>query len=117
MLDLKFIVEDRDGITVMKCLGRLDSETYVETKDKILALLNAGKIRLVLDLSLTDYVGSAGWGVIIGHLKEFRFKGGNIVISGANGHVKEVYEIMELAEVLDSYPDLEKALNSFGKSK
>jgi anti-anti-sigma factor len=114
MLDLKFIVEDNNGITVMKCLGRLDSETYMETKDKILKLLAGGMFKLVLDMSETQYVSSAGWGVILGHLKEYRLKGGNIVICRTTGHVKEVYEIMELKEVLESYSTLEKAMASFG---
>ena len=115
MLDLKFVEEDRNGVTVVKCLGRLDSETYMETKDKVLYFLKENKVKLVLDLSETQYVSSAGWGVILGHLKEFRDKGGNIVICSANGHVKEVYEIMELKEVLESYPDVEKACDTFNK--
>jgi anti-anti-sigma factor len=116
MLDLKFIFEDRNGITVMKCLGRLDSETYMETKDKIVQLLNDGKVKLAIDLTQTQYVSSAGWGVILGHLKEFCLKGGNIVIYGATGHVQEVYDIMQLKEVLESYPTVEKAIASFNKA-
>jgi|ERR1035437_2332421 anti-anti-sigma factor len=117
MFDLKFTEENRNGITVLKCIGRLDSETYMETKDKILMLLKEGKVKLVLDMSRTQYVSSAGWGVILGHLRDFRNKGGNIVISGAVDHVKSVYEIMDLKEVLDSYPDLEKACSSFNDVK
>ena len=113
MLDLKFIVEDRDKVTVMKCLGRLDSETYMETKEKIISMLNTGRVRLVLDLSETMYVSSAGWGVILGHLKDFKDKGGNVVICSPSAHVREVYDVMELKEVLESFPTIEKAVNSF----
>lgn len=117
MLDLKFIVDDRDGVTVVKCLGRLDSETYMETKEKILSFLNTGKIKLVIDMSETMYVSSAGWGVILGYLKEFRDKGGNMVICKLSSHVKDVYEMMELIEVLESYPTVEKAIASFNTPK
>ena len=116
MLDLKFIVEDREGITIVKCLGRFDSETYMETKEKILSFLRDGKVRLVLEMSELEYVSSAGWGVILGHLKEFRDKGGNIVICSVKSHVKDVFEMMDLKEVLDSYSTVEKACASFSRA-
>lgn len=117
MLDLKFIVEDRNGVTIVKCLGRLDSETYMETKEKIMSFLKDGKVKLVLDMSETMYVSSAGWGVILGHLKDFRDKGGNAVICSPSLHVKDVYELMELKEVLESYPTVDKAIASFDTVK
>lgn len=75
------ITEDRTaGVLVLGLPGKLDATTGKTFEDKILAEIEAGDCRLMIDLSRLDYVSRAGLRVFLVAAKRMRSKDGKIAL-------------------------------------
>ena len=65
-------------------------------------LLSAGDeiCRFIIHFGGIDYVSSAGWGVILGRIKENREKGGDIVFVKMAKDVHSIYKLLDLTKVI-----------------
>jgi len=95
--------------------GCIDSNTAPKLKEKLLSLGNEIH-RFVLDFSEVEYISSAGWGVILGRIKENRDKEGDIVFVKMNNEVYSVYELLELNKVIKHFTNNQEALEYFGET-
>ena len=57
--------ERKDGFLVLGLEGRLDAVSSKMFEEKVLALVDGGERRIVIDLSRLDYVSSAGLRVFL----------------------------------------------------
>ncbi|HMM60581.1 MAG TPA: STAS domain-containing protein, partial [Candidatus Rifleibacterium sp.] len=57
-----------NNITLVVLRGEIGTETVNQLKDKMEAIVNEGKNRLVMDFSDVSYLNSMGLGVIAGTL-------------------------------------------------
>jgi anti-anti-sigma factor len=113
MVDFSLVSEDRSGVTILTVSGRLDSETFIYAKDKIGTLIGSGKYRFIMDLSDVDFISSAGWGVIVGFLNTARQNHGDIKVCAMKEHILEVFRIMELDNIINSYRNVNEAVALF----
>ncbi len=83
----------------------LAGEMYVEgaaiVREKLLNCVEEGKINFTIEISILNYIDSAGLGVLVGLQKRTQTAGGSIVLVGANGIVKELFEISRLNHVFE----------------
>jgi anti-sigma B factor antagonist len=65
--------------------------------------------KLVLDLSAIEFIDSSGLGKIIGALRSFRDRGGDIRICGAQPTVSILFDMVRLGEIVGIDADAETA--------
>src|ERR1700682_5999602 len=85
--------ESTRGIRVLAIKGRIDSTTAPDLERTMIRGVTGKQNRLVLDLSRTDYVSSAGLRVLLAIRKQLDQARGKFVLHGLNGRVREVFEI------------------------
>ncbi len=104
-----------EDVAILQVSGYLDTTTAGELENALYGLLKRGQYKIVIDLSGITYISSAGWGIFIGEIKEIRSHGGDLKLAGMIGDVHEVFQLLEFQSILESYPDIESAVNAFGQ--
>lgn len=65
---------------------------------------------LVLNLSRVTFIDSSGLGVILGRYKRLHHAGGRVILVGAQPQVKRILELSGLLQIMEEYPDENRAL-------
>jgi len=93
----------------------LDASTVDELEHVLNYLFSQGKFKLVIDLSKVEFVSSAGWGVFVGELKKIREHQGDLKLSGLQPDVLDVFLLLELDTLIETYVTAEEAIAAFLK--
>jgi anti-sigma B factor antagonist len=76
---------------------------YVEgaeiLREKLIRYMEEGQKHFVIKMAKVDYIDSSGLGVLVSIHKRTRQSNGSLVISGAAGFVKELFELTRLDRV------------------
>ncbi len=94
-------------IQVVKSSGKLDVFSFTELKQFLEAL--APNLKVVVDLSETEYIASSGWSVLLSRRRTLKSSGGDLAISGLNAETKRVYDSMRISTMLPMAPTVEQA--------
>jgi anti-anti-sigma factor len=62
---MKMLEQVADDVTVLEAHGRVDSTTAKEFGDRLIALIQAGRRRIVVDFKNIAYISSAGFRALI----------------------------------------------------
>ena len=95
---------------VLSLQGEVDVANSDEFKRAALALLEGGVKRLVVDLSRTEYIDSAGLGILVGLLKRTNESHLELIVAGAQPRVQRVFEITGLNRVFAMRADVNAAV-------
>ena len=90
------------GVLMISVNGRLDMLSAPKLRDQILALVQGGNTRLVLDLSAVELIDSAGLGALISGLKAARQANGRLEIAKPSKPVKAILKLTNLDRVFDT---------------
>ena len=101
------------GITFLAVRGFLDAHTFEELDRIVGACFEAGKYRLVVDLSKLDYISSAGAGVFIGAIGTAQENDGNIILVKPSPNVKEVFDLLGLSQIFQFAETADAAAKTF----
>ncbi|WP_371378712.1 STAS domain-containing protein [Sporomusa aerivorans] len=81
----------------------LSGGMYVEgaeiLREKLIKYMEEGQKHFVIRMAQVDYIDSSGLGVLVSIHKRTRQSNGSLAISGANGFVKELFELTRLDRV------------------
>ena len=100
-------------ITLLSLSGFLDAHTAPEFEGAVESALDAGRNRLVVDGGGLTYISSAGLGVFMGFIEEFREAGGDIKICGLSDKVREIFSLLGFEELFDIVDNVEEARARF----
>ena len=101
-----------DGQThVVAVTGEIDLFTAPEFKQRVSAPIDAGRTRVVVDLTETTFIDSSSLGVLIGAHRRLRRLEGTLVIVCSNDAIVKTFRITGLDGVFTIVPTLEEALN------
>jgi anti-sigma B factor antagonist len=103
--------QEREDIVEVAPKGDLDMASVGQMK--LQDYLNAGRVKLVLDLESIEYIDSAGLGEIVRAMKRAREAGGDLRLCGVQGHVLKIIEITGLHKAIAVYPTREEAVASW----
>lgn len=94
--------------------GRVDSSTAPKLTETFDELHRGGHYKLVLDLSETEYMSSAGFRAILSAQKESRkYNRGEVVLALVPQLIHEALELTGMAVLFRTYDDLTAAVGSF----
>jgi anti-anti-sigma factor len=85
--------EKAGGALVIAPAGRLDSVSSSELEKMVVARIDAGERRLVLDLAGVEYISSAGLRVLLLAAKRLREPPAALVLCGLGSSVRTVLEL------------------------
>jgi anti-sigma B factor antagonist len=102
------------GVSILRVSGYVDTTTSPDLERRLQALLREKRYHVVVDLARVEYISSAGWGIFISEIREIREHGGDLKLAGMAPDVREVFDLLEFENILQSYSDAELAVASFG---
>ncbi len=102
-----------DDTHVIAVRGEFDLGTASAFSEPLLAALDAGKTKVVADLTEVVFIGSNGLATLLDGLRRLTRWGGRMAIVAANPTVLRMFEITRSDTTFAIYPDRERALASF----
>lgn len=98
MIHIKRLQED--GADVIGLVGEIDASSSIELDLAIAKSVGEGFTRILVDCSALEYISSAGLGVFMSYIEEFKDKNIKMVLFGMNDKVGNTFEILGLNELL-----------------
>lgn len=90
----------KNDLYIISVIGEIDAGSSIHLDNAINAAVNQKEKKILVDLSKLEYISSAGLGVFISHLDEFKNENIALVIFGTNQTVFEVFQILGLEKLL-----------------
>ena len=109
-MDLSISTDDQGALSVVRVEGEIDVYTAPSLRERLDALVQAGRVRLIVDLAHGDFLDSTGLGVLVGRLKLVRAHGGSLQLVCVNERVLRVFAITGLEKVFSIYRSVEEAV-------
>ena len=103
--------EEIDAQThVIELGGEIDLYTAPEFKERMVALIEDGKKRIVVDLSAATFIDSTTLGVLVGGVKRLRPAGGSLALVCTDQNITKIFEITGLDRVFPIHASRDDAL-------
>ncbi len=107
---MEIIENQKEGISIFKLNGRLDSNTSPALEKKLVSAIENGTRSMVIDFENLDYISSAGLRIILKTTKDLKRTEGNIVLCAMQDYVREVFEIAGFDTFLPIFSTVDEAL-------
>lgn len=98
MIHIKRLQED--GADLIVLIGEIDASSSIELDLAIAKSVGEGYTKILIDCSALDYISSAGLGVFMSYIEEFKDRGVSMVLFGMNEKVANTFSILGLNELL-----------------
>lgn len=98
MIHIKRLQED--GADVIALIGEIDASSSIELDLAIAKSVGEGFTKILVDCSALEYISSAGLGVFMSYIEEFKDRNIKMVLFGMNDRVANTFSILGLNELL-----------------
>jgi anti-sigma B factor antagonist len=99
---------------VVKANGRVDSSTAPQLEEALKAVTDAGRFKIVLDMSDITFMSSKGWWVLIDTQKTCkRYKRGELVLVNVISEIRSSLDLVGMGSYFKIFDDLTSAVGSF----
>ncbi len=109
MISIKRLQEE--GADVLVLIGEIDASSSIELDLAIAKSVGEGYSKILIDCNALDYISSAGLGVFMSYIEEFKDRNIKMVLFGMNEKVANTFSILGLNELLKIGKDKEQAKN------
>ena len=107
----KYLYENE--IVVLEVKGEVDAYTAKVLDKSLMDLLDQGQLRIVMDVSEVSFISSAGIRAILyAHRKAVQL-GGEIRLVRPTDHIRRIFEIAGLLELLEINDELQETINNW----
>jgi anti-sigma B factor antagonist len=101
----------QDGeIDTIVLVGEVDASSSIEVDNAISQSLENGFRKILIDCTALEYISSAGLGVFMSYIEEFRNEGNSMVLFGMNEKVANTFGILGLDQLLQIVTNKEEAI-------
>jgi anti-sigma B factor antagonist len=102
-----------DGVGhVLAVRGELDLFNASELKEAFARCIDAGRIRIIVDLAETTFVDSSGLSVLMAACKRLRSRGGTLAMVNLNETIARILQITGLDQTFTILPTREAAIDA-----
>ena len=98
MVQIKRLQED--GVDIITPIGEIDASSSIELDLTIAKSVGEGFTKILVDCSALEYISSAGLGVFMSYIDEFKDKNLKMVLFGMSEKVANTFEILGLYDLL-----------------
>ncbi len=99
-----------DGVSVVVLNGEVDIYTAPRLRDALMADIDAGVSRIVVDLSAVPFIDSSGLGVLVVALRRLKEHGGCITLVCAHENVIRAFRLTGLLSVFPLHANRDDAV-------
>ncbi|MHC4855921.1 MAG: STAS domain-containing protein [Planctomycetota bacterium] len=111
---MEFYYSDTDkDVMIIKADGGLNSDNADQFVNKLVALIDAGQSKIVVDCSHLDTIASYGLGVLVRLHSKLAKIGGDVKLACVKGLIEQVFKITHLNRIFEMYPDVSRACLMF----
>ena len=111
---MEIIHKEFKRVDLVSVSGRVDSNTAPDLESTFRGINDAGRFRIVLDMSNLEYISSAGLRVLVSTLKNCRrYNRGDLRLASLSDRITGVMELAGLDVLYKIYPDTTEAVGSF----
>ena len=111
---MEIIHKEFKRVDLVSVSGRVDSNTAPDLESTFRGINDAGRFRIVLDMSNLEYISSAGLRVLVSTLKNCRrYNRGDLRLASLSDRITGVMEMAGLDVLYKIYPDTTEAVGSF----
>ena len=107
MVHIKRLQEN--GNDVIAIIGEIDASSSIELDLTIAKSVGEGFSKILIDCSALEYISSAGLGVFMSYIEEFKDKNIQMVLFGMKEKVANTFTILGLADLLHIRTSKEEA--------
>ena len=97
---------------VLAVRGEIDLFTAPELKQVLAESIEAGRIRIIVDLTETTFLDSTALGVLIGAVKRLRSRHGALAIVNVDENIAKTFEITGLDQIFTILPTRDEAIDA-----
>ena len=112
-MELVSVSRDNGVAVVAPTVRRLDASVAPAFKQAVVAVIEGGEQRLVLDLSSVEFLDSSGLGAMVSILKALGGKGA-VAVCGAQGAVLALFKLTRMDKVFTLFATRADAVAGIG---
>jgi anti-sigma B factor antagonist len=102
------------GYRVLEVGGEIDVYTAPQLREHLIALVEGGDRRVVVDLARVEFLDSTGLGVLVGALRRLRGVDGELTLVCAQERLLKIFRITGLDRVFTLYESVDAAVGGDG---
>lgn len=105
---------DKNGeIMIIELDGHVDQSNSHLIQKILDDIGDSGVFKVIIDFEKLYYMSSAGWGIFVGEVKQFRENGGDIKLCSMNPDINDVFQMLEFYHILEDFQTPKDAAASF----
>jgi anti-anti-sigma factor len=101
-----------DRANVLPLKGEVDLHVSPAVTQSLNAMTDEKPERIVIDLSDTTYIDSAGLAALILAMQAVEAYGGRFLLAGVDETVRSIFETSRLDQIFEIFPDVDAALGA-----
>jgi anti-sigma B factor antagonist len=99
---------------VVKMDGRVDSNTAPKLEEALNALTEAGRYKIIFDMTNVNFMSSKGWWVLIDTQKKCRrFNRGELVLVNVDPEIRKSLDLVGMGSYFKIFDDITAAVGNF----
>lgn len=103
----------QNGVTIYQLEGRIDSEGAIRLEETLQAGMQAGKVKMILDMEHIQYVNSAALRTLAEVITHNRQHGGDLKLAALPPKVKRVLQIVGFDKFSSIHETVQAAIADF----
>ncbi|GAA5032497.1 anti-sigma factor antagonist [Marivirga lumbricoides] len=108
MINIEITKEDE--ISIITVAGDVDASSSIHLDEALTKLVKESSVKLIMiDGTQLDYISSAGLGVFMSYIDDFKTNNIKMVLFGLSKKVQNVFEILGLDQLLNIVADKKEA--------
>lgn len=111
-MDLTVVRHSRDPFELLEVAGEIDVYTALRLREAIVAAIDDGHTRLIIDVEKVQFLDSTGLGVLVGALKRVRSDGGSLDIVCTHARLLKIFEITGLDKVFGLHASVDEVTSA-----
>lgn len=113
MSNLSIETDNTQNISVMKVMGRVDSETAPQFDNALSTLLNGNRNKIVLNLQGVEFLSSAGLRAMVKALKDAQKSGGDVRLASVSQPIEVILRTVGMLQMFKMFSTSEEAAAGF----
>ncbi len=113
MENFKIQRNDRDRLSTLSIAGFLDAHTAPKLEEAIQALIDEGRVQIIVNFSDLTYISSAGLGVFMGFIEEIRSQSGDIKMCRMSPKIYRVFDLLGFPTIYQIFDQEDEAIAKF----
>ena len=112
---LRIETVQHNDITVFRPIGWVGHDNHHVLDERLMALVDKGQRRIVVDLSMVHLVSSTGMGVFLFYRQALEEKGGCLILAAPSAEVWKMLSAAGLTRALEICTTVKEALSRAGR--